>query len=89
MKTSFLSLFLLYGVHSLEAPLDGEDEGVTALIIITISIITSAIIVSMYICTYVEVHSQEDGHKKYDLNFNLGSGKQLQEVSLAQFVDDK
>ena len=44
MKTSFLSLFLVYGVHSLEAPLDGEDEGVTTLIIITITI---AIIVSM------------------------------------------
>ena len=28
---------------------------------------------------------QEDGHKKYDLNFNLGSGKQLQEVTI--FVD--
>ena len=26
---------------------------------------------------------QEDGHKKYDLNFNLGSGKQLQEVAIA------
>ena len=47
MKTSFLSLFLLYGVHSLEAPLDGEDEGVTTLIIITINIITIVIIVSM------------------------------------------
>ena len=32
-----------------------------------------------------EVHLQEDGHKKYDLNFNLGSGKQLQEVDF----DDK
>ena len=31
------------------------------------------------------LHSQEDGHKKYDLNFNLGSGKQLQEVDF----DDK
>ena len=26
---------------------------------------------------------QEDGHKKYDLNFNLGSGRQLQEVEIA------
>ena len=45
MKTSFLSLFLLYGVHSLEAPLDGEDEGVTTLIIITINIITIVVII--------------------------------------------
>ena len=33
--------------------------------------------------------SQEDGHKKYDLNFNLGSGKQLQEVSFASFDIDE
>ena len=30
----------------------------------------------------MEHHGQEPGHKKYDLNFNLGSGKQLQEVKI-------
>ena len=36
----------------------------------------------LYIKIMMEYHGQEPGHKKYDLNFNLGSGKQLQEVKI-------
>ena len=34
----------------------------------------------------MEYYGQEPGHKKYDLNFNLGSGKQLQEVKILIFL---
>ena len=36
----------------------------------------------------MEYHGQEPGHKKYDLNFNLGSGKQLQEVKILIILFD-
>ena len=45
MKTCLLSIFLLHGVHSLEAPLDGEDEGVRGLVIITIRMIITVIVI--------------------------------------------
>ena len=42
----------------------------------------------LHIKIMMEHHGQEPGHKKYDLNFNLGSGKQLQEVKfLIIFVE--
>ena len=57
MKTSLLSIFLLYNVYSLEAPLDGEDEGVRRLliniIIIMIIIIIIIVIIIMIITMIV------------------------------------
>ena len=49
MKSSPLfSLFLLHSVHSLEEPLDGEDEGVRWIVII---IIYLSIIIIMCQCS--------------------------------------
>ena len=57
MKTCLLSIFLLYSVHGLEAPLDGEDEGVRKLLIVItiINIIITIIIIIVFKTIFVLV----------------------------------
>ena len=56
MKTCLLSIFLLYGVNSLEAPLGGDDEEARRLtIIINITTIIDIVIVIINIMTIIKI----------------------------------